>query len=244
MSRGALRLAEQTGCLPTEANAALEASPDANVAKLTIESVMEYRRQRYGSVLSSVWVSFAGSEEADELDIDSVIAFVQALSLSLEEETVLAVAYELQAPKAGLFLKQPFIDGWARLEATDVASMQQAAVLLRRRMSSEPAYFREVYRFSFRFVLPEGSRMLPCETALDYWQLLLSPRFAPDLVKAWLEFAKKDGHSISSDTWNMTLQLFSYALADPQLRNYDETSAWPALIDDFVEIYKSSLACS
>lgn len=239
MSGEALRLADQTGCLLSEAKAALEAEPDTEIAKSSIELVMEFRRLRYGKSLYSVWASFTGSEEANELDIDGVISFVQALELSLEEETVLAIAYELQSPKVGLILKKPFVDGWARLEANDLASMRHAARLLRSSMSSDAAYFKEVYRFTFRFVLPEGSRMLPCDSALAYWHLLLSPRYESELVDAWLVYTKKNGRCISSDTWNMTLQLFDYALSDPKLKGYDETSAWPAFIDEFVETYKS-----
>ncbi|KAK7688773.1 hypothetical protein QCA50_008312 [Cerrena zonata] len=62
----------------------------------------------------------------------------------------------------------------------------------------------------------------------------------PEYTKWWLEFlGQKGGKGISRDTWQMFLDFMR--TVDSKFEKYDEESAWPSLIDDFVGYAKERL---
>lgn len=191
------------------------------------------RRSKFVPKLAPLWAKFAGSG-SDIMDIDGTISFVQNLGIALEDEAVLAVAYELSAPSVGIFKRAEWLDGWGRLGCDSLEKMRTEVAQLARRMHEDKAYFERVYRFVFRYNLEKGHRFLPLETTLAYWSLLLVPRF-PKTAPAWINFVAGTNRPVSSDNWNMTLPFLEYAETDPGFTQYDETAAWPAIMDDFVD---------
>lgn len=191
------------------------------------------RRSKYIPKLAPLWAKFAGSG-SDTMDIDGTISFIQSLGVALEDEVVLAVAYELGAPGVGLFKRAEWLDGWGRLGCDSLAKMQAKVAQLASRMKDDKQYFERVYRFVFRYNLERGHRFLSLDTAKAYWELLLVPRF-PEITPAWISFMDSTGKAVSSDNWNMTLPFLEYTKTDPGFERYDETAAWPAVMDDFVD---------
>lgn len=106
-------------------------------------------------------------------------------------------------------------------------------------MKTDSAYFKKVYRFTFTYIKPEGTRTLATESAVAYWELLLCDKFTK--LPAWTEFMstvyKK---AVSKDTWNMILEFTYYFAADPKLENYDLEASWPSVIDDFVDYLREN----
>lgn len=77
------------------------------------------------------------------------------------------------------------------------------------------------------------------DTALGLWELLL-PQYFP-LLHHWLRFVKSNcRNSISKDLWMQILEFGLTVTTD--LSNFDENSAWPVLIDDFVTYMKECIA--
>ncbi|CCH44366.1 DCN1-like protein 2 [Wickerhamomyces ciferrii] len=69
-------------------------------------------------------------------------------------------------------------------------------------------------------------------------QLLLAPAYGTKIDK-WIEFLNVEWkQAISKDTWNMFFVFLQDYEKDPELKNYDETAAWPSIIDSFVEYIK------
>lgn len=234
----AQRLAEQTGSLYSEAKSVLEAVPDFEEAKQTLNSVLVHRRNHYKEPVLAVWAQFAPVTTL-ELGIEETINFIQSLGLELEDQLVLGVAYELQAPETGVFLQQQFIDGFARNEARTLEEFKNVVIPNMKKNFDTVDYFRLVYRFTYKFVLAseKSRRNLDLETANAYWKLLLEPRY-PEVISKWIEFTENSSslsHGVSADTWNMLLEFCEFVKSDPQLEKYDESSAWPTVIDDFVE---------
>ena len=97
---------------------------------------------------------------------------------------------------------------------------------LRKKLGSDPAYFRRVYLYTFAFARTEGQRSLGLELALAFWGLLLPHGLkggalrsqdpgGDDLMKIdggwteehtqlWYDFlTEKNIKGISKDTWAM-----------------------------------------
>lgn len=228
----AQEIAKSTGCLVEEAEQALQA--ESNVARATkmIAYEMDLRRKRYVPALSRIWSQYAPGA-VTTTDYDGTIALVKDLEVELDNEVVLALAYELQAPQLGVFAKLPYIDGWARWSCGDLPAMIKATAAMSHKMKENSAYFGRVYRYVFPYIVSEGQRMLPIDQAVAYWTLLLVPRYP--IAERWIAFMTEKNYSVSRDTWNMALVFFEYAQNDPTLADYDENLAWPAIIDDFVD---------
>ncbi len=76
------------------------------------------------------------------------------------------------------------------------------------------------------------------ETATEYWRLLLGPMYG-DKIEKWIAFLNQEWkQAVSKDTWNMFFIFLQDYEKDPELSEYDETAAWPSIIDDFVEYIK------
>jgi len=69
------------------------------------------------------------------------------------------------------------------------------------------------------------------DTAKALWGLILEGRF--EHLALWLEFLETKTHSIPKDTYVLLLE-FVYSI-NSDFTNYDENSAWPVMIDEFVE---------
>lgn len=85
--------------------------------------------------------------------------------------------------------------------------------------------------------LQKGQKCLQLDTALAMWQLVLSGEQAWPLLTDWCEFLQKHhNRAISKDTWT---QLFDFIKQiKPDFSNFDESSAWPYLLDEFVDCMK------
>ena len=117
---------------------------------------------------------------------------------------------------------------------------------LRKKLGSDPDYFRRVYLYTFEFARAEGQRSLGLELALAFWGLLLPHGLkggalraqdpgGDDLMKVdggwteehtqlWYEFlSEKNIKGISKDTWAMA-RILSFYL--PPLRIVLTCSRW------------------
>ncbi|CEP21421.1 Defective in cullin neddylation protein 1 [Cyberlindnera jadinii] len=119
--------------------------------------------------------------------------------------------------------------------ATTIEAMKQYVDQLDKRLITDPDYLKKVYKFTFGFLLEDGQKTLPLETAIAYWDLLLTPVYGAK-VGIWCDFLNESWkRAISKDTWNMFYVFLQDWDKDPELKLYDEEAAWPSLIDEFVE---------
>ncbi|ODQ64253.1 DUF298-domain-containing protein [Nadsonia fulvescens var. elongata DSM 6958] len=199
---------------------------------------------------SAIEAIFDNYAEGDAIGVDGTIRYIQDLGLQLEDAAVLALAMVLKSPEMGRFDRREFIDCWQDLTIDSLADMQQQAAAYQKALTStnpssdDLALFKSVYQFTFKYNLAPGQRVLPLETAVDYWRLLLGP-LAGDHLTAWLDFMTQVYQkSVSKDTWNMFFEFVLYLRQDPLMTEYDPTGAWPSVIDDFVERMKTTDAAN
>jgi DCN1-like protein 3 len=174
--------------------------------------------------------------DAECILADGIERFCNDVGVQPDEFSVLVLAWKFGAAAMCRFTRDEFISGCRALGGTDSpeAIYAQLPSVVAEVMNSREL-FRDLYRWSYRFGLDAGQRTLPLAMAISLWRLVFSQNPPPVLTR-WLSFLEHRRATISGimrDTWDMFL-LFTETIGD-DLERYDESEAWPSLIDDFVE---------
>lgn len=198
--------------------------------------------QNSGSGAKKLGAIFDNYKEDDtKIGIDGTIQYIEDLGYDPENKVTLALAEFLESPSMGVFNKNPFIIKWGSVQATTLTDMQKYVKDLETSLSKDTAYLKQVYRFTFTFLLEDGQKTLPLETAADYWRLLFSDNQYTDKVSRWIAYLEAEWKQpISKDVWNMFFVFLQEWISDDNLDNYDENAAWPSLIDEFVENFRET----
>ena len=104
-----------------------------------------------------------------------------------------------------------------------------------------PDFFKRVYKQTFLIARLPGQKIVPLETALEYWRLLFT---APSLswntagtpwLTLWLEYLESQWKkSVSKDMWDQTGVFAMKSLEDESMSWWSEDGAWPGVLDEFV----------
>lgn len=174
--------------------------------------------------------------ETGNIEIEGTIQYLEDLGYDAEDPVALVLAYFLESPSTGVFKKDSFINQWSHKNAETISEMKSVLSNFKIKLAHDDEFLKQVYDFTFGFIIEGSQKKISHEDAVLYWQLLLSDRF-PREVKLWTEYIYEDWQKpISRDAWNMFFLFLKESFStDPQLQNYDEAAAWPSIIDGFVE---------
>ena len=197
-------------------------------------------------------------EDGDTIGVDGTLRWCTDLGVDPEDVSLLAIAYELKSPTVGEWTKSGFVDGWQRLgyvthfptciyrtfsthdcltgwmsRCDNIPAMKTTIEQLRTKLSQDPAYFSQVYTFTFNFAKVDNARSIcapfpylstfpsllsirhiAVENAIAFWTLLLNtglegsalPRngWKDEYTQWWFDFlGEKGGKGVSKDTWAM-----------------------------------------
>ena len=179
-------------------------------------------------------------EQYKDSDCDCILAegiekFCEDLEVRPDEFIVLVLAWKLNAETMCLFTREQFVSGCRSMRVDSVKAIQSKFPDLLAEIQNKMT-FKELYRWTYKFGLDHesGQRTLPSDMAMSLWKLVFSQR-EPKMLPRWLNFLQKHQNirGISRDTWDMFLN-FTEQVGD-DLSSYDDTEAWPSLLDDFVE---------
>lgn len=159
------------------------------------------------------------------------------LEISPEDFRILVLAYCLGAQVMCRFTEDEFVSGCKKHDITDIRSMKAAVPNLLKCVKGP--LFAPFYRWTYKFALDleSGQRTLPTDMALSLWKLVFYQNYPP-ILDRWLDFIENNTSikGVSKDTWDMFLIFIEQIGED--LNSYDDTEAWPSLLDDFVETEK------
>mmetsp|Transcript_19541 Transcript_19541/g.44469 ORF Transcript_19541/g.44469 Transcript_19541/m.44469 type:complete len:238 (+) Transcript_19541:99-812(+) len=174
-------------------------------------------------------------QSEDAITAEGIERFCTDLGVSTLDPVVLVIALRFGAARMGIFSREEFVTGMSSL-GCDSTEKLRGKLEEMRAVLADPFAAKEVYVYTFQFALDQGQRCLPKELCIELWKLLLRGHFL--LLDEWIAFAEKRAKDmISSDTWMMLWEFATEVNSD--LSNYDEDSAWPVLMDEFVEVIRS-----
>ncbi|XP_067936209.1 DCN1-like protein 3 [Watersipora subatra] len=173
------------------------------------------------------------NREMGQISAEGVEELCNDLDLNPEDFRVLVLAYSLGAQVMCRFTEDEFVKGCKKHSITSIRSMKQA---IPRLLNNVQRNFGDFYRWTYKFALDieSGQRTLPTEMALSLWKLVFYQNY-PTILDRWLNYLENHTKvkGISKDTWDMFLIFIEQVGED--LQSYDDSEAWPSLLDDFVE---------
>ncbi|KAG0011452.1 DCN1-like protein 5 [Podila clonocystis] len=188
--------------------------------------------------LPNAWFkTYTGLEDDEDMDAEQIgpngiAKLCDDIGVSLAAVDMLVLAYHLQADTMPIFTKDEWMKGMATLQVDSSEKLKQLMPKLVAKLK-EPKEFKEFYRYIFMFAKDSDQKCMLVDTATGMLETVLEGRAH---VKAFLEFleAKKPVKVINKDQWYSFLE-FSDSIAE-DLSNYDGiNSAWPVLLDEYVE---------
>lgn len=98
--------------------------------------------------------------------------------------------------------------------------------------------YKKFYSYCFDLVKDSDKKLLDIEVAIGLWNTILKDKFIH--YDLWLKFLQDTNvKSINKDSFTV---LYDFATKiDGNMENYDETDAWPSILDSFVEYAKPLL---
>lgn len=149
-----------------------------------------------------------------------------------DEFAILVLAWRLDAATMCCFTKTEFIQGLQSMAAATIEEIRLRLEQTKNRLAGDTELFKQLYRFTFRFGLEPGHRILSLDMAIILWRLVFTVH-TPDILDRWLNFLEQNPtiRGIPKDTWNMFLNFAESC----DITQYDADEAWPSLFDDFVE---------
>eukprot|EP00243_Klebsormidium_subtile_P010812 TRINITY_DN5900_c0_g1_i2.p1 TRINITY_DN5900_c0_g1~~TRINITY_DN5900_c0_g1_i2.p1 ORF type:complete len:235 (-),score=37.53 TRINITY_DN5900_c0_g1_i2:345-1049(-) len=192
----------------------------------------------------------------DEADIGptGVEKLCDDLGISTTDIRILLLAWRLKASRMGYFSRDEWRQGLKALRVDSLDKLKRVLPSLQDEVAN-PYTFKEFYQFAFRFCLTGGysdpaqldpekhitvkipfaeplQKTVDIETATVMLELVLGTHpHLPTFVHFLQE--QKEYKAINLDQWTAFLRFCNEV--KPDLSNYDESQAWPLLLDNFVE---------
>lgn len=149
-----------------------------------------------------------------------------------DDFAILVLAWCLDAAQMCCFTKAEFIQGLQQMAASTIDEIKMRLRQTIDKLAADTELFKQLYRFTFRFGLEPGHRILSLDMAIILWRLVFTVH-TPAILDRWLNFLEQNPtiRGIPKDTWNMFLNFAETC----DITSYDADEAWPSLFDDFVE---------
>lgn len=167
--------------------------------------------------------------------------FCQDLAVDPSDIVTLVISWHFSAATMCEFSKDEFLQGMEELGCASMDSLKRKLPQLRAELKSSQT-FGEIYNYAYGFACEKGQKCLQLDTANAMWQLLFAEQRWP-LVQKWCDYLEEHHkRAVSKDTWSQVLDFSKIVRTESDLEKFDAStnSAWPYLIDEFVDQLKGS----
>ncbi|KAI8913238.1 Cullin binding-domain-containing protein [Gorgonomyces haynaldii] len=196
--------------------------------KIATEMLKKYQ---WNLELSVDQVLLMMEDEDDEIGVEGTERLCQDLEVDPQDKVMLVIAKHFQCPGMCIWTRKGWIEGMTQLGCDTIEDLKQKIPDLRKELDTDDG-LRDVYLYTFQFARQENQKSLPVEIAVAFWKLLLDNKWKH--LDRFLDYVTEHHQkAISKDTW---VQLWDFIkTAKDDFSGYDPDSAWPVLIDNFVE---------
>jgi DCN1-like protein 1/2 len=175
-------------------------------------------------------------KERGKIMADGIISFCEEIGVTPEDVVMFVICWYMDAKTMGEFTQEEFEGGLEEMEIdtvfSPVASLKMKIPTLRNDLNV-PETFKQIYEYAFVFSCEENQKCLQLDVATSIWPLLITKK-KWKYIDEWCAFLQEHHkRAVSRDTWIQLLDFVNTVGTD--FKKYDPNSAWPYLIDEFVE---------
>eukprot|EP00727_Mastigamoeba_balamuthi_P007656 m51a1_g3510 hypothetical protein (235) ;mRNA; f:871570-872688 len=162
---------------------------------------------------------------------DQVGKLCEDVGVSPEDVSVLVLSYHLNARAMGYFTRDEWLAGLQRLRVETLAQLRACVKGLAAQLDDAET-FRKVFRFAFLWSRERDCKVIDLQTADGLLALLMDGRSCH--ATPFREFLKEQASykGVNLDQWTSFLEFTQVVSKD--YTGYDESGAWPVMLDEFV----------
>jgi len=179
----------------------------------------------------SFFKSYASNTDPETIGCEGIEKLCEDLGVKPDDIVILALSWKLRANIMGEYTIDEWLHGMGELKCDSINKLRSKVPTLRGYLSDK-ALFKAIYRYSFDFAREKDQKFLEIDAAKQLLGVLLGDRWRA--FPLFVEFLDQSKYrAINKDQFYNILD-FSRLVVD-DMSNYDENSAWPVLLDEFVE---------
>lgn len=183
--------------------------------------------------IQKIYKKYKDSQE-DLIMAEGIGNFCEDLKIDPSDPITLVISKYMGAQVMGEYTQEEFLRGFQRLGCETVDALKKKLPGLRKEIT-DPSKFKDIYEYAYSFSREKGQKSLALDTAIGMWKLLFGIH-TWTLCDRWCDFIEeKHKKAITKDTWCQLLDFSKQFPTEKDLGSYDDTAAWPYLIDEFVE---------
>jgi len=183
-----------------------------------------------------LFTELADEDDPSVIGLEGVASLCEKVDLDCESDIrVLVLLWKMGSKeKPGQITKEEFLSGCSQLQVDSFVKFKKLIPSLDTGFMDQDE-FKDFYKFCFQFNRQGTHRTLDKDMVVALLEMVLNGRIADDRLKTFCPFTESQTSytRITLDQWCSFLD-FCYECED--LSTYDEgMSAWPVLIDEYVE---------
>lgn len=199
--------------------------------------------------LVKIYEKYQDGQNKEIIDIDGTFQYLEDLGIDPEDMISLTLSYFLESPSTGIFNKSSFLTRWNNEQINNLKDMKVYLEEYQKRINEDMKEFEKIYMFTFDFIKSNRiDKTVNYELSISYWKLLFNqrPEFQNDTwerLEQWFKFVEDEyKRDFSKDSWKMFYYFVKDIISqDPkEFKDYDEMSAWPSVIDEYVEYLREN----
>mmetsp|Transcript_10112 Transcript_10112/g.10200 ORF Transcript_10112/g.10200 Transcript_10112/m.10200 type:complete len:224 (-) Transcript_10112:633-1304(-) len=195
------------------------------------------------NLIISTYRTYSDPDDPDCMTMEGIGKLCEDLGIDPQSDVrILVLLWRLGAVSTpGQISKEEFMTGMRAMGLSNLEGIRSALPSL------DPGFlehskFKDFFHWVFQFSREGTNKTIEKEIVLEMLQIVLSGGMnrAPHL-ELFLEFMNApitEKHKrITADQWDQFLHFETVTSSD--MSNYDENGAWPILLDDFVEWFRT-----
>ncbi|KAF7722615.1 hypothetical protein EC973_002928 [Apophysomyces ossiformis] len=193
------------------------------------------------------YMRYADPEMPDTILPEGTQQFFEDMDIPMDDVAVIAIAWKMNVATMGYITKDEWMNSMRKFGTDSMDKLKQKRAELQESIQN-PEQLKEMYNYTFGYAKNREQKCMDVDVAIILLTLILADKYP--IVSEFVKFLqvsdsgilkgkltigkeKQPVRVINRDQWRSFYDFVSIVSSD--LSDYDETSAWPVLFDEFVE---------